>query len=282
MTVHVALTEGEFTLVPAIRIAARLAKRLNTPLIGVTAMPDPARAVMMTGVAMHGMMIATGGSLSDSIGQAQDDARKALEETFQKITAEEGLPENRALIEHHIGLPSEVFPRVSLLTDGLIHPHECVKLGNDHGLAFETTLIDRGQPVIAAGLDEDPKLDTVMIAWDGSPQAARAVRFHTGLLRASTRIMIAQNSDAIDNKDRDGSESPVIVERFLNGLGLAAELITFDGKVADGLLSLVKEHEVGVLIAGAYGHSRFEELIFGGVSRSLLRADDGPALALSH
>ena len=60
MTIHAALTEGEFSLRESLTFACRLAKKLDTDLIGVTAMPDPARAVLMTGVSMHGMAIAAG------------------------------------------------------------------------------------------------------------------------------------------------------------------------------------------------------------------------------
>ena len=64
MTVHAALTEGEFSLENSLKLAARIALKLDTTLVGVSAMPDPARAMLMTGVSMHGVMIATGGTLA--------------------------------------------------------------------------------------------------------------------------------------------------------------------------------------------------------------------------
>ena len=73
-----------------------------------------------------------------------------------------------------------------------------------------------------------------------------------------------------------------MVQSYLTSLGLTSEVKTFNGKVAEGLLTLASENAAGVIIAGAYGHSRIEEFIFGGVSRNLLRADHGPALALAH
>jgi nucleotide-binding universal stress UspA family protein len=36
-----------------------------------------------------------------------------------------------------------------------------------------------------------------------------------------------------------------------------------------------------ILVAGAFGHPRLQEFIFGGTTRSLLHAD-GPSLFLSH
>lgn len=282
MTIHAALTEGDFSLKDSITLAARLAKRLNSRLVGITALPDPARAILMTGVSMHGMMVATNGSLTEGIREAQEEARSKLETLFKDVCTAEGLGSDLFSVEHYVGLPTDVYPRVTLLSDAFITPHECVSSGSDHGLAFEATLVDRHQPVIACGTDDSPSLDTVIIAWDGSPQAARAVRFHTGILKAANAIIIAQNEKKIDFKDRDGSEDPQQVVEYLSALGLKSEVRNFDGKIADGLLKLAEEVKAGVIIAGAYGHNRLEEFIFGGVSRNLLRADHGPALALAH
>ena len=282
MTIHAALTEGEFSLKESLTFACRLAKRLNTNLVGISAMPDPARAVLMTGVTMHGMMVSSGATLAEGIREAQDEAKGKLEALFKEVCTAEGMPDDQTSVEHHIGLPSDVYPRVTLLSDAFVTPHECVSVGNDHGLAFESMLLDKRQPVIACGLETDPVLDTVIIAWDGSPEAARAVRFHTGILKSATKIIIAQNAERIDSKDLDGAANPAIVIDYLSKLGLSAEIQGFDGKVADGLLKLAETHNAGVIIAGAYGHSRIEEFIFGGVSRSLLRAEHGPALALAH
>ncbi len=282
MTIHAALTEGEFSLKQSLTFACRLAKRLDTSLVGVSAMPDPARAVLMTGVSMHGMAIAADGTLAESIREAQGEAREKLEALFNEVCEAEGFPADKRSVEHHVGMPSEVYPRVTLLTQAFVTPHECVSVGNDHGLAFESTLLDKRLPVIACSTDDGPELGTVIIAWDGSPEAARAVRFHTGILKAADRIIIAQNQDKIDAKDRDGAESPDVVQAYLSNLGMASEVLNFDGKIADGLLKLSATESAGVIIAGAYGHSRIEEFIFGGVSRNLLRADHGPALALAH
>lgn len=282
MTIHAALTEGEFSLKESLLFACRLAKRLDTPLIGISAMPDPARAMLMTGASMHGLVLATGGSLTEGIREAQTEARKNLETLFVEVCAAEGLASDMCSVEHHVGLPTEIYPKLTLLSEAFVTPHECVSIGNDHGLAFEATLLDKRLPVISSGTHANPNLDTVIIAWDGSPQAARAVRFHTSILKAASRIIIAQNADKIDDVDRDGSEDPAQVQVYLANSGLSSEIRKFDGKVVDGLLRLAETENAGVIIAGAYGHSRIEEFIFGGVSRNLLRAENGPALALAH
>lgn len=282
MSVHAILTEGEFSLRESITFACKLAKKLDTYLIGVTAMPDPSHAVLMTGVNMNGMVVTSGAELIKAIGEAQSEAREKLEALFNEVCDAQSIPAAKRQIAHKVGLPSDVYPDLAMLSDAFITPHECVRMGNDHGLAFESLLLDKRLPVIACGTDGSISTDTVIIAWDGSAEAARAVRFHMALLKTASKIIIAQNSNRIDVNDRNGCEKPESLQAYLAEHGLTASIVQFDGKVADGLLKLAADENAGIMIAGAYGHSRIEEFIFGGVSRNLLRAEHGPALALAH
>jgi len=54
----------------------------------------------------------------------------------------------------------------------------------------------------------------------------------------------------------------------------------FDGNIGERLLQGAQG--VDLLVAGAYGHSRLREFVFGGVTRTLLAATDGPAMLLAH
>ncbi len=53
-----------------------------------------------------------------------------------------------------------------------------------------------------------------------------------------------------------------------------------EGSVGERLLQGAEG--VDLLVAGAYGHSRLREFVFGGVTRTLLAASDGPAMLLAH
>ena len=55
-----------------------------------------------------------------------------------------------------------------------------------------------------------------------------------------------------------------------------------EGEVASGLLAMAKGTNASMILAGAYGHSRLAERIFGGTTRRLLNAEHAPALALAH
>jgi nucleotide-binding universal stress UspA family protein len=71
---------------------------------------------------------------------------------------------------------------------------------------------------------------------------------------------------------------------FLAARGVVATLQTLEGSGSDAaglLLGAAKEAGADFLVAGAFGHPRLQEFIFGGTTRSLLTSD-GPSLFLSH
>ena len=281
MTIYLALTDGAEAMPAATRFACRLSKRMDVGLHGYTVMPDPAGALLMTG-AGTGLYMAAGASVISSVEEAQKNARAAQENSFREICAAEGLAATAVSYSHVTGTPEQEIGRMALLGDALIFPHDCARSHGAYGSAFEHTLMSRRQPVLVVGEDEDPDLSTTLIAWDGSPEAGRAVRLFEKVICASDRVVIAQNTDKIDPQDMDGPEDPALVKAWLEARNVPTTMRTFSGDVADGLLRVCAEENAGLMVAGAFGHSRMEEFIFGGVSRSLLRSDGGPALALCH
>ena len=59
------------------------------------------------------------------------------------------------------------------------------------------------------------------------------------------------------------------------------EILPDSGDAAPVLLYAAKKAEADILVAGAFGHPRLQEFIFGGTTRSLLNSDR-PSLFLSH
>ncbi|MDI1364472.1 MAG: universal stress protein, partial [bacterium] len=70
---------------------------------------------------------------------------------------------------------------------------------------------------------------------------------------------------------------------FLAARGVKTTIRTLEGTgdAAGLLLSTAREVGADILVAGAFGHPRLQEFIFGGTTRSLLNTD-GPSLFLSH
>ncbi|ACT58626.1 universal stress protein [Hirschia baltica] len=281
MSVFLTLTEGAEAMTEASVLACRLAKRLKTKVQGISAMPDPAGSLLMTGAGV-GLYMPSSAQVLQGVKEAQQNTREKLEKNFKAICASEKMDPEMAFVRHIEGLPEQEFGAAAILSAALVFPHDCGRASGPYGSAFEYTLMSRRQPVIIAGTDKDPDISTIVIAWDGSPEAARAVALHERVICSADRVVIAQNIDRIDPQDMDGPENTSIVREWLEVRNIPMTVREFSGEVADGLLKLTKDEGAGILVAGAFGHSRVEELIFGGVSRTLLRSDHGPALAIAH
>lgn len=143
--------------------------------------------------------------------------------------------------------------------------------------ALEGALFDGDAPVLVYpdGIDRI-YARTVLIAWNGSREALRAVRSAMPFLLASQRVQIAIFG-------RSPSE-PMPGERLatmLSRRGIRAEVLvqlpTEDG-VAEAIRRCALETGAGLVVMGAYGHSRFREYVVGGATRDYLAEFSVPVL----
>jgi nucleotide-binding universal stress UspA family protein len=144
--------------------------------------------------------------------------------------------------------------------------------------AFQQIVADEQRPtlVVRPGLDV---AGCIAVAWDGGKEASRAARTAIPLLRKARNVVIlAAPTSAAREFDPDR------LRQFLGERGVKAEisLIAEGGEAAPRLLAAAKAAGAGLLVAGAFGHPRLQEFIFGGATRSFLNAADGPSLFLSH
>jgi nucleotide-binding universal stress UspA family protein len=121
--------------------------------------------------------------------------------------------------------------------------------------------------------------DHVLVAWNGSREAARAVADALPLLEKAATVMVVTIDDVVP-----GGAAPEAVAGYLKMHGIAATVRRVpSGEISaeDALLGMISDQGIDLVVMGAYGHSRTRELLFGGVTRSLLRFMTSPLL-LSH
>lgn len=134
--------------------------------------------------------------------------------------------------------------------------------------------------VPALVLPEEPSaLDstTVLIGWDGSRQSLKAVKGALPLLQQAERVEVC----VFDPKgDAPGQSLATMLARHDVAVEVAA-LPRPTVSVASALAQRAREIGAGLLVMGAYGHSRFRESIIGGVTRDSLEDVTVPLL-LAH
>ena len=143
---------------------------------------------------------------------------------------------------------------------------------------FQQVLADEQRPtlVVRAGGD---LLECVAVAWDGGKEASRAARTALPLLQKAGRVVILAAGAATTR-----AFEPQRLQAFLAARGVQAEvkLLSGGGDPAHLLLDAARAEAAGLMVAGAYGHPRLQEFIFGGTTRSFLHAEGAPSLFLSH
>jgi nucleotide-binding universal stress UspA family protein len=125
-----------------------------------------------------------------------------------------------------------------------------------------------GAPVLVVppGMDH---LDAqrVAIAWKATREAHRAVRDALPFLARASHVVVLTIDDGA------GAAETRDVVGFLQAHNVHASAETRDargGPTAEALIDAASEHAADLIVAGAYGHGRLREWVFGGVTRDLL------------
>jgi nucleotide-binding universal stress UspA family protein len=125
------------------------------------------------------------------------------------------------------------------------------------------------------------KARRIGICWDGSRLAARALRDARPFLsRADALVAISING--AESIPLDASTEKLA--RHLAHAGLSIRIIDLPAERAEiqpSILSLAADEGLDMLVMGAYGHSRLQEGILGGVTREMLQSMTVPTL-MSH
>jgi nucleotide-binding universal stress UspA family protein len=147
----------------------------------------------------------------------------------------------------------------------------------------EDVLVSAGVPLLLLpyGWKSRTAMENIVIAWKSSREATRAVHDAMPLLTRAKKVTAF--TFAPEN-DIFGKEPDLLVAH-LREHGVAAEASSWPdtGEItaSDALFACLETQEADLIVAGAYGHSRFMEELFGGVSRDLVRQPSLPIL-LSH
>ena len=176
----------------------------------------------------------------------------------------------------------DVLTREARLRDLTIVP--AILEGTNYRWYAESIVFGSGRPVLLLpqrSRTRELALDTVVIAWDGSRPAARAVADALPFLERAKKTHIL----TVLNEKELGSESPAAeLSKYLKRRGIDATPDCIDAagrRIGEILSSYLTSNRADLLVMGAYGHTRLREFILGGATRSMLSNPPLPIL-LSH
>ncbi len=269
--VHV---DGAEDCATRVAFAVALAERCKAHLIGVAFAPKALLPLYGADVGLADM--------SDALDEAKAQGEAALER-FEACAKGAGLSAEPRLMQ---GLAEE-FPRdfarlarhVDLAVVG--QPRGGDPLIGQYALV-ERCLFASGRPVVIAPRTGERLAATgaLAVAWDGSAEAARAVKDALIFLEAPERIVLLAGGPEETGEAPDTGD----ILAHLKRRGLAVEIVRFDTGGADTgktLLAKAKEHGAAMIVMGAFHHSRWREFILGGVTLTMLEETTIP-LFMAH
>jgi nucleotide-binding universal stress UspA family protein len=146
---------------------------------------------------------------------------------------------------------------------------------------LETLLLQCGRPllVVAAGRPVS-RLDTAVVCWKETPDAARAVSAAMPLLAKARRVTVV-------SVDEGGGLAPGALDGIVGQLawhGVDADrriLASDDRSTIEALTAAAQACKADVMVMGAYGRGHAREMLFGGCTQAVIEAADIPVF-LAH
>lgn len=256
-----------------IALAAAIAAREESHLVGaaMTGMPRS----MLAGRSYEG----SGVFLADYLRRAEERVQQALEQ-FKSLAERLGVPsyETRSSNDdEYAGLCMQ-----ARYSDLVVMGQAAATDSDEGGLLPDLpdyVLLNCGRPVLLVPrTGRFPTIGKrVMVAWNGSMEAAKAVTAALPLLRGAEQVTLAVLGDSADTL----GESPgADIALYLARHGVNVEVLRRPEPLDPGkaILSLAADFNVDLLVMGAYGHSRFREMMLGGATRTILATATLPVL----
>lgn len=279
-----ALASGGDGDAAALAFAAWLAGQHDSVVEVVPVYPDSAIDMIALGMTL-------GATLSPEAVEELAAAERGLQD---RIETAAGRAAARADVIYGAG---EGAPRLSVLTRGLrpalalsrhaaladlvVVAGEEIRSDPVEELLGQALLGDRAPVLIARG-DPDSLSGPAAIAWDGSPQAGRAVRAALPLLAMASAIHVLQCVNTVDRRATDPDIGLLNAYLRLHGVGAGVATLLEGADEGATLMAAAEGKQAGLFVAGAWGRSRLRETIFGGATRSFLGRKGGPSLLLAH
>jgi nucleotide-binding universal stress UspA family protein len=257
-----------------LQVAGELAERFDAGMIGIAAAQfNPP------------LYFTDGERARDLIDQEQLSIKKRLAEIeaqFREVTKHRSTQvEWRSALE----FPARYILQEARCADILVSGGHGPAFSDAFALASSKDLVmQAGRPLLVVP-DTVNWLDlrSILVAWKDTPEARRAIVDSMPLLRKAKEITVAEILEDGNRPAAISRVKDVIAWLSRHGVSASERVSGIDGSrnAATQLDEIMGEVGAGLIVAGAYGHSRFRELVLGGMTQHLVTRSTRCVL-LSH
>lgn len=257
-----------------LNVAGDLAEQFDARLIGIAAcQPQPSS------------VYAYGAFAQTLVRQLEEEANEKLEKLEQRFRSAYQNRIEHVEWRHAYAVPVDFVAREARAAD-------IVVTGSDRGVALSDPLwrldpselvMNLGRPMMVVPPDIDRlKLTRVVIGWKDTRESRRAVADALPLLQRVKEVTIAEIvDDDTFRASAGGRVADVAAWLGRHQVDAGHVVLTQRGDTVEQLVRQASDIDADMIVAGAYGHTRMREWVFGGVTRDLITKSDRCTL-LSH
>lgn len=262
---------------PPLDAALALARHTHAHIEAVLIRPDPATG--QAAIAAYGL--ANAASLSEITREGEEKAAAARAGFVAWATgrgvATDGTPGSVFARWHeHVGWPEDGVIQHGRLADLLVM-NLPVSFADPTGPAFESAVFSSGRPTLVVPAGPAPDLPgKVLLAWNGSLQATRALAGAMPLLAVAKQVFVL----TIPEKKHAGAEILDVCSALrwhdINSVCLMPHRDSDDAGAA--ILRAARDVRADMVVMGAYTHGRVRQMLLGGATRHLIENTSIPIL----
>ena len=255
--------------------AGQIAERFDARIVGIAASQFTPPLYFTSGELAQDLIDEGQASIKKRIGELEVQFRQAVKNRAKHV-------EWRSAID----FPARYILREARCADIVVTGTDGGALSDPLAQASPKDLVmQAGRPLLvvpdsASWVD----LRSVLVAWKDTTEARRAIADALPMLRKAANVTVAEIPETKDSRSAAASRVRDVAA-WLSRHGVSAsELVANkdDDRDATGQLDgIAADVGAGLIVAGAYGHSRFRELILGGVTQHLV-TQPARCVLLSH
>lgn len=258
-----------------LKVAVELAERFDAHLVGVYVDPGLALPTLVD--------VPISPSLIEELEDEHRARRERAEQQFRQTLDRSNVKSEWRVAEGELG---HTLSRHARYVDLAVLGQE----GTDDqkvviGGLPDTVALTCGRPVLVVpyiGVKTPPGKH-VIVAWNGSREAARAVNDALPILKGADKVEVMcadPQRGELEGADLPGADLCLHLAR--HGVKAEAQILEIsDIEIGDALLSRAADHDADLIVMGAYGHARWREVVLGGTTRQMLEQMTVPVL-MSH
>lgn len=260
---------------PALDAALALGRRFEAHVRALFVRSSVTEAIPYLG---EGLTAGVIDNIVRAAGQASDECLNAARATVDAALAAAGLGAGALSIRVAEGVVEDEIAAASRLADIVVYSRDPVDDAFPDRSLAEHTLLGARRPILIAPPQPAPAMgEKVAVLWDGGASAAAAFIAALPLIARAAAVEVITMSS-------EGDVAPGLLDDLNDALairGLTATMRAVDhASSTDGahLLAAATANGADLIVMGGYGHSRLRQLVFGGVTRHMLRNVTVPVL----